>query len=406
MDRTDRSINGITAVPVRYGEETANGWYCRSKSARDALSPDELDIPCGCMSNPMHLDVPTQGYTAKSWWEAPALLRVRFTRNQFVLSVLEHWADRVEPPRSDPRTWGDLYHPKLPGHQSYFAANNCQIFHDGIMTREDDGRESWVLNSGTPESGYGVVRSVVKVLREARSLTDHPKYKAKMDEIFKIYEDVLIGKPCTNPTVRGPFGEATIPLIQRYRTERHRSFLMKGGGVQAMVKTMTEFMERGWMDQCSSEWACPCFVVSEKVVGEWRLVLDCRDLNSESHHNAYPLPLINNLLQKQQGKRIFTIVDLRHGYHQMPLVESSQDSTAMLTPFALMRWKVMPLGLKNGNAQFQRMTEDVLREVDSAYLFVDEFSVSRVMPEITEDELIDTNFVLLSRSLTSSASIR
>ena len=128
MDRTDRSINGITTVPVRYGEETANGSCCPSKSARDALSPEELDILCGHMSIPMHLDVPSKGSTTKSWWEAPALLGVRFTRNQFVLSVFEHWADWVEPPGSNPPTWGDLYHPKLPGHQSYLAATIAKIF--------------------------------------------------------------------------------------------------------------------------------------------------------------------------------------------------------------------------------------------------------------------------------------
>ena len=360
MDRTDRSINGITTVPVRYGEETANGWYSLSKSARDALSPDELDILCGYVAIPMHQHVPTKGSTAKSWWEAPALLRVRFTRNQFVLSVLEQSADRVEPPCSNPPTWGNLYHPTLPRHQSYLAANSCQRFHDGLMTRVDDGRECWMPNSVTPESSNAVVRSVVKVPQEARSLTDHPKDKARMNEIFKIHGDVLIGKPCTNPTVRGPFGEATIPLIQGYRTEHHRGFLLKGGRKQAMVMTLKEFIERRWIDPCSSEWACPCFVVPKKVVGEWTLVLDCRDLHSQSHHNAYSLPLINNLLQKQHGKRIFTILDLKHGYHQMPLVESSQDATAKLIPLAFMRWRVMPLGLKNGNAQFQRMTEDVL----------------------------------------------
>ena len=104
MDPTDRSISGIMAVPVGYGEETANGWYCRSKSARDSLSPDELDILCGLMPIPMHLDVPTKGFTAESWCEAPALLMVRFSRNQFLLSVLEHWTDGDDPPGSNPAT--------------------------------------------------------------------------------------------------------------------------------------------------------------------------------------------------------------------------------------------------------------------------------------------------------------
>ena len=125
--------------------------------------------------------------------------------------------------------------------------------------------------------------------------------------------------------------------------------------------------------------------------------MDCRDLNSESQRNAYSLPLINNLLQKQQGKRIFTILHLKHGYHQMPLVESSQDATSMWTPLAPLRPKVIPPGLKNGNAQFQRMTEDVLRELDSEDLFVDGIIVSRGMPETTDDEVIDTNCLHLCR---------
>ena len=93
-------------------------------------------------------------------------------------------------------------------------------------------------NSGTPESSYAVVRSVVNVPQEARSLTDQPKYKAKMNEIFKIYGDVLIDKPCKNPTVRGAFGEATIPLIQGYRPGGHHGHQMKRGRKQAMVKTL------------------------------------------------------------------------------------------------------------------------------------------------------------------------
>ena len=51
---------------------------------------------------------------------------------------------------------------------------------------------------------------------------------------------------------------------------------------------------------------------------------------------------------------------LKHGDHRMPLAKSSEDATAMSTPLGLMRWKVMPMGVKNGNTQFQRMTGDLL----------------------------------------------
>ena len=117
-------------------------------------------------------------------------------------------------------------------------------------------------------------------------------------------------------------------------------------------------------------------------------------MNSESQHDAYPLPLIDNRLQKQQGKRIFSVLNLKHGYHQMPLAKSSQDATAMSTLIGLERWKVMPMGVKKGNALFQRMTEDVLRDLDCAHLFVDDIIVSSGTPEMTDEELMEVHFVV------------
>ena len=71
------------------------------------------------------------------------------------------------------------------------------------MTRKGDHRTTWVPDSGTPESRH---TSGEFGGQRAKSLADHPKYNAKMGEIFKVYGDVLSGKPCQNPPVRGAFG--------------------------------------------------------------------------------------------------------------------------------------------------------------------------------------------------------
>ena len=166
-----------------------------------------------------------------------------------------------------------------------------------------------------------------------------------------------------------------------------------------MIKILKEVIVRRWIELCSSEWASPCFVVPKKVVGEWRLVVEYRDLNSESQHNAYCLPVIDILLQKQQGKRIFSVLDVKHGYHRVPLLKSSQDATTMSNPLALMRWKVMPIGVTNGNAQFERMTEDFLRDLDRADPSVGYIIVSSGTPEMTDEELMEAHFVDLCKVL-------
>ena len=99
-----------------------------------------------------------------------------------------------------------------------------------------------------------------------------------------------------------------------------------------MKKLLAKFIERGWIEPSDSEWASPAFIVPKKEKGEWRLVVDYRGLNGQTEHNSYSLPLIDTILQKQQKKRIFTVLDLKHGYHQMPLHPDSRPCTAMSTP--------------------------------------------------------------------------
>ena len=99
-----------------------------------------------------------------------------------------------------------------------------------------------------------------------------------------------------------------------------------------METILREFIDRGWLESCDFGWAHPCFLLPKKVVGEWRLVADYRGLNAETQHDSYTLPLIEDMLQKPLRRMIFSMIDLKHGCHQMPLAEESRALTAMSTP--------------------------------------------------------------------------
>ena len=94
------------------------------------------------------------------------------------------------------------------------------------------------------------------------------------------------------------------------------------------------------------------------------------------------------------------MLDLKHGYHQMPLHPDSRPCTAMSTPLGPMQWKVVPMGAKNGNAAFQRMMEDLLGPVrDCAHPFVDDIIIGSGTEDMTEDELIEAHEKDLRRVL-------
>ena len=104
---------------------------------------------------------------------------------------------------------------------------------------------------------------------------------------------------------------------------------------------------------------------------------------------SYTLPLIENMLQKQFRRSIFTLIDLKHGYHQLPLTDESRACRAMSTPLRPLQWKVMPMGVTNGNAAFQRMVENMLEPVlDCAELFVHNVITASGDPSMRYGELV------------------
>ena len=101
------------------------------------------------------------------------------------------------------------------------------------------------------------------------------------------------------------------------------------------------------------------------------------------------------------------MIDLKHGYHQMPLAEESRACTAMSTPLGPLQWKVMPMGVTNGNAAFQRMLENPLEPVrDRADPFIASRDLSMSFEELLEAHERDVTRVvdlLVRHKLTGSS---
>ena len=122
-------------------------------------------------------------------------------------------------------------------------------------------------------------------------------------------------------------------------------------------------MERWWLERCSSEWTSTAFVVPKNAAGEWRLVINYRRLHEQTELDSYTLPLIEDMLQRQHGRQLFTVIDMKHGCHQMLLAPESRACSATSTPLDPLQSKIMPTGCKNSNAPFQRLFVDILKPV-------------------------------------------
>ena len=102
-----------------------------------------------------------------------------------------------------------------------------------------------------------------------------------------------------------------------------------------------------------------------------RLCTDYRKLNAVTVPDPFPLPRIEDLIDRVGQAKFLTKLDMTRGYWQVPLDEESVPRSAFVTPFGHFAWKVMPFGLKNAPATFSRLVSKLLKNMDeyaAAYL--------------------------------------
>ncbi|GFS82463.1 hypothetical protein TNCV_4777721 [Trichonephila clavipes] len=153
-----------------------------------------------------------------------------------------------------------------------------------------------------------------------------------------------------------------------------------------------KMLDEGIVQPSESPWSSPIVLVRKKD-GSWRFCVDYRKLNSVTKKDVYPLPRIDDTLDCLKGAMFFSSMDLRSGYWQVEIDEADREKTAFITPEGLYEFKVMPFGLCNAPATFERMIDNFLRHFKWAMClcYLDDIIV---FSETFEDHLIRLRLVL------------
>ena len=134
-----------------------------------------------------------------------------------------------------------------------------------------------------------------------------------------------------------------------------------------------KMLSQGILRASSSPYASP-MVCAPKKDGTLRVCTDFRHLNDITIADRYVMPRIDDIKRSIRG-RVFSTIDLREGFYQIPIQEPDIPKTAMSTPWGLFEYVRTPFGLKNAPATFQRFLNHVTHQLENTSVYIDDLII-------------------------------
>jgi len=194
-----------------------------------------------------------------------------------------------------------------------------------------------------------------------------PKPATTVDDILEEFKDVF---PDDLP---GPPPDRSVNHkidLEPASVPPHRPiYRMSEQELEEVKKQLDDLLSKGFIRPSVSPFGAPILFVKKKD-GSLRMCVDYRALNKMTIKNRYALPRIDDLLDRLAGAKVFTKMDLRSGYHQIKIAPEDIPKTAFRTRYGHYEFTVLPFGLCNAPATFQRLMNDIFRKQLDKYVLV------------------------------------
>lgn len=141
--------------------------------------------------------------------------------------------------------------------------------------------------------------------------------------------------------------------------------------VNDMIK---DLLEQNIIRDSDSSFASPVLLVKKKD-GSDRLCIDYRALNKIMEKDSYPLPLIEDQIDKLGAANLFISIDMKNGFYQIPVADDSIKFTAFITPDGHYEFLKMPFGICNGPAVFQRAINKAVHQLKFLLVYIDDLLI-------------------------------
>ena len=220
----------------------------------------------------------------------------------------------------------------------------------------DDEQETWIQ------------AHVATELAQKAGKDNSPKtLEEQLPDIYSAYQKVFEKKASDRLPQHQPW-DHEIDLKPDFQPRPGKVYPLAHHEREEMDKFIDENLEKGYIRPSQSPFAAPFFFVGKKD-GKLRPCQDYCELNTGTIKNAYPLPLISDLMEELRGSTVFTKLDLRAGYNNVRIKEGHEHKAAFKTSRGLFEPLVMFFGLCNSPATFQKMMNKLFKDmIDEGWL--------------------------------------
>src|SRR5437016_1445374 len=179
-----------------------------------------------------------------------------------------------------------------------------------------------------------------------------------------------------------------IELIPGSVPPSRATYKMSPKELDELKRQLQELTDHGFIQPSKSPYGAPVLFVKKKD-GSIRMCIDYRALNKITIKNKYPLPRIDELLDRLQGAKYFSKIDLRSGYHQVRIHEDDVPKTEFRTRYGHFEYLVVPFGLTNAPATFMHLMQLIFHKHldDFVIVFLDDILIFSKTKEEHEEHI-------------------
>uniref|UniRef100_A0A0N5BFS5 RNA-directed DNA polymerase n=1 Tax=Strongyloides papillosus TaxID=174720 RepID=A0A0N5BFS5_STREA len=140
---------------------------------------------------------------------------------------------------------------------------------------------------------------------------------------------------------------------------------------KAMKEQLEILLNNDMIEPSRSPYLSRALLVKKKN-GEYRFVVDFRELNLQLMKQSNYIPRIEDIMQETIGNKFHTVMDFKSGFHQIPLDTNSKRLASFITHKGIYSYKVMPMGLSGSPDTFQRIVENMMNQVHRSFVYIDD----------------------------------